>query len=252
MASGAAAGAVSGAEMGAGLRPARYLSATKAAAVDHALMSPPHEYGLPQLMELAGQSVAHAVAHYMRHESDALHAQVVAVVCGPGNNGGDGLVAARHLFHLGFNVTVIAPRSPFDALLAQLHALPVAFAESVPAGTALVVDAVFGFSFAGGNGVRAPYADLIAQMNSSDAPLFVVDVPSGWHVERGDVYDTSVRMPAALISLTAPKLFAAQLEGRPDFVHYVGGRFVPPALCALLDFDVPVYPGSDQFVCISK
>lgn len=70
----------------------QFLSQREAAAIDEKLMSKPG-FSIDQLMELAGLSVASAVFEaYGRGES-----QRILVVCGPGNNGGDGLVAARHL-----------------------------------------------------------------------------------------------------------------------------------------------------------
>ena len=58
-------------------------------------------------------------------------------------------------------------------------------------------------------------------------PVVSVDIPSGWHVENGDEEGNGVR-PDMLVSLTAPKLGAKQFNG----VHYLGGRFVPPAITA--------------------
>jgi NAD(P)H-hydrate epimerase len=79
------------------------LGAQAAQALDADLMSPEGGYLLAQLMELAGLSCSAAVAHVF---PAATHRRVL-VVCGPGNNGGDGLVCARHLYHQGF----VHPRS---------------------------------------------------------------------------------------------------------------------------------------------
>lgn len=61
-------------------------------------------FSIPQLMELAGLSVAEAIQHTYTETANS-----VLVFCGPGNNGGDGLVAARHLKSFQFNVTVVIP-----------------------------------------------------------------------------------------------------------------------------------------------
>lgn len=224
----------------------RYLTAEKAAAIDAALMGPAYAHTLDQLVELAGLAVAHAVArHYPR-------ARPVTLVCGPGNNGADGLVAARHLAHFGRPVAVVAPprpaRPPFPRLLAQLAALgvPVAPGPALPPAD-VVVDAVFGFSFAGPD-VRAPYAELLRAVNAFRGELVSVDVPSGWFVDGGGRAPGAVRDPDVLVSLTAPKMCARELDGRDGFAHYVGGRFVPPKLCEELDFEVPLYPGTDGIV----
>ena len=68
--------------------------------IDEELMGPKMGFFLEQLMELAGLSVAQAVATEYPRESKPR----VLVVAGPGNNGGDGLVAARHLHHFGYIV----------------------------------------------------------------------------------------------------------------------------------------------------
>ena len=54
-------------------------------------------------------------------------------------------------------------------------------------------------------------------------PVVAVDIPSGWHVERGDETGQGLR-PDMLVSLTAPKLCAQQFAGR---FHYLGGRCEP-------------------------
>lgn len=61
---------------------------------------------------------------------------------------------------------------------------------------------------------------------ASPPPVVAVDIPSGWHVEEGDVAGDGLR-PQMLVSLTTPKRAAARFEG-PH--HYLGGRFVPPAI----------------------
>lgn len=57
-------------------------------------------------------------------------------------------------------------------------------------------------------------------------PVVSVDIPSGWHVEEGDVEGDGLR-PEMLVSLTAPKRAARLFAGRH---HYLGGRFVPPQI----------------------
>eukprot|EP00884_Botryococcus_braunii_P005862 jgi/Botrbrau1/15277/Bobra.97_1s0003.1 len=80
-----------------------YLSQQQAIALDEELMGP-LGFSVDQLMELAGLSVASAVLA----EYPASAYQRILVLAGPGNNGGDGLVAARHLYHFGYTVEVMA------------------------------------------------------------------------------------------------------------------------------------------------
>ena len=84
----------------------RLLSQNESRILDQKLMGPEYGFGLAQLMELAGLSVAEAIHQFYQLES----CKNVLVLCGPGNNGGDGLVAARHLSSFGYSVTAVVPR----------------------------------------------------------------------------------------------------------------------------------------------
>lgn len=85
----------------------RYITSQEAVQIDEALMSPEvGAFSIDQLMELAGLSCAQTVhACYPPTQFP-----IVLVAAGPGNQGGDGLVAARHLSHFGYNVNVWYPK----------------------------------------------------------------------------------------------------------------------------------------------
>ena len=233
-----------------------YISGAKAASIDEALMSPRYGHTLTQLMELAGLAVAHAIVDfkpYFTRTSSSDTPPRICIVCGPGNNGGDGLVAARHLHHFGYPVTVHYPKQrdkePFVGLLTQLHMLDIPVITDLPLPQSdLIVDAIFGFSFDGSKGVRQPFADVIDAINIHTASVLAVDIPSGWHVDKGDIHDQHyVKHVDAIISLTAPKHCAAIAEER-GATHYIGGRFVPKKLCEELDFQVPSYSGVNGII----
>ena len=227
-----------------------YLNAADAAALDTDLMSDAYGFTLDQLMELAGLSVACAT-HQLYPPSS--HPSVLLLI-GPGNNGGDGLVAARHLHHFGYRPTLLIPRppsrQPYLHLHAQTSALSIPTLATPPptyAAYHLIIDAVFGFSFNSHDGIRAPYADLLCSLpRLPHPPMLSVDVPSGWHVEEGDVGGAGLR-PEALVSLTAPKLCARRFEGK---YHAVGGRFVPPGVRDKYGLRLPAYEGREQFVLL--
>jgi len=220
-----------------------------AIAVDVELMQVPG-FSIDQLMELAGLSVAQAFADAYPASS---HPHVL-VVCGPGNNGGDGLVAARHLHHFGYQPTVVYPKRSkgqlFENLVTQCEGLGLSVLDAMPslddpdAKYDACIDAMFGFSFKGAP--REPFATILRTLKSSALPVVSVDIPSGWNVEEGPatVEESLKLMPDVLISLTAPKKCSVHFTGR----HYLGGRFVTPALSQRFGLVLPQYEGVAQYV----
>ena len=229
--------------------PFTYLDQKSMANLDKELMST-HAFALEQLMELAGLSVAAAVLD--KYPPKPIQANVL-VLCGPGNNGGDGLVAARHLWQFGYRPVVVYPRGPsnaktphFRGLIKQTTDLGVPVTTDMPQDISpfsIIVDALFGFSFRGTP--RAPYDTVISQVNRSNNTVVSVDVPSGWHVEKGNAEGVCIRQPDMLVSLTAPKLCAKTFTGR---YHMLGGRFIPPAIVNKYKLNLPRYRGASQCV----
>jgi len=82
-----------------------------------------------------------------------------------------------------------------------------------------VVDAIFGFSFK--PPVKEPYLKLLQDLKNIKTPIFSIDIPSGWDVEKGNI--NHAINPQYLISLTLPKTGVKNYKGK----HYLGGRFVP-------------------------
>jgi len=218
--------------------PLSFLSAEQAKLVDEELMGP-MGFTVDQLMELAGLSVACAVQKEFP-PSPAL------VICGPGNNGGDGLVAARHLTHFGFAVTLLYPVQKdvklYQNLLLQCQDLDIPVLTTLPAldKFAVIVDGIFGFSFSGA--VREPFLTILTALQKTTIPIASIDIPSGWDVDGGA--PTVALNPKVLISLTTPKKCAQGFSG----VHYVGGRFVSPRFATKHGILLPTYPGAEQCV----
>ncbi|KAJ1750856.1 hypothetical protein LPJ78_003143 [Coemansia sp. RSA 989] len=190
-------------------------------------------FKIDQLMELAGLSVAEAIAAEYKPAS-------VLLCIGPGNNGGDGLVAARHLAQFGFSPSLFYPRQSdkYQSLLSQCHAFRIPLVQDLDAAilkSDLIVDAIFGFSFKGSP--RAPFDKALDSLRMSDKPIVSVDIPSGWDVENGDSQGPAIS-PDMLVSLTAPKLCARFFKGR---FHYLGGRFIPPEMAD--ELKIPSFPG---------
>lgn len=134
----------------------------------------------------------------------------IVVVCGPGNNGGDGYVLARHAREAGRDVRVVrlpehAPRSELARRAADEYAqcggANEMFEHALPPCD-VVIDALFGIGFA-----RAPDAAtraLIAAMNASRAPVYALDAPSGIDADRGGAPGEAV-IAARTIEFIAPK-----------------------------------------------
>ena len=170
--------------------------------------------GLPSatLMERAGRAVAEAAARMVEGEEG-----IIVIVCGRGNNGGDGFVAARHLVHLGLDVQVFLAAKAADLsgdARANLLRLPevgleaIALTDPTPVAAAcqnasLIIDALLGTGLTGE--VRGFAADLIRTMNDSGRPILAVDLPSGLDSDTGAVLGVAVRARET-VTLGLPKL----------------------------------------------
>jgi hydroxyethylthiazole kinase-like uncharacterized protein yjeF len=142
------------------------------------------------LMERAGAGVARAVERVAPEGP-------VAVVCGKGNNGGDGLVVARLLRDAGREVTVVCVASPDDFAgdaRANLDRLPgdapVRLTAGVLAQAVVVVDALLGTGFEGEP--HGAVAEAIDAVNMAGVPIVSVDVPSGVDASTGVVSGRAV------------------------------------------------------------
>jgi NAD(P)H-hydrate epimerase len=136
------------------------------------------------LMDNAGASVAHAVLQRWSPRP-------VAVLCGPGNNGGDGFVVARHLAEAGWRVR-LALLGPRDRLKGDARHHADRWSGTVepltPAaleGASLVVDAIFGAGLS--RALDGPAAETLAAAAREGLPIVAVDVPSGLMGDTGQV-----------------------------------------------------------------
>ncbi len=206
------------------------------------------EWGIPAfaLMESAGRACADAVLDLLPR--DGSRAAPVQVLCGPGNNGGDGLVIARTLRNRGV-ATEVAFVGSLDGLTSSsadvqlnaelwrrldepIHELASASAvrdwsarlKSAPA----LVDGLFGTGLT--RALGAPWSNAVEALNASPAPTLAVDLPSGLDANSGEVLGVCV---AAEVTVTfiAPKLGFA-LGAGPKHV----GRLMVAEIGVPLDF----------------
>nr|CAG4651224.1 EOG090X0AXR [Simocephalus serrulatus]SVE94423.1 EOG090X0AXR [Simocephalus serrulatus] len=228
---------------------ARYLNQSEAIRLDEELFNECH-FGVEQLMELAGLSCATAIVEVYPESKNVL------VVSGPGNNGGDGLVCARHLKVFGYNPAIYYPKfavkTLYKNLILQCELFGIPFLMSCPevedlnSKYSLVVDAMFGFSFK--PPVRDEFKDIMHNMIQMSTPCCSIDIPSGWHVEKGP-HDGECLQPDMLISLSAPKLCAKYFKGR---YHYLGGRFIPPYLMEKYHLEYLKYPSTNSHLKLNS
>ena len=149
------------------------------------------EMGLPALvlMERAGAAVA-------AKAEELLSGKKVLVLCGSGSNGGDGLVAARHLFNKGYHVNVLllassdrlSPDCKKQYQIAKKMDVPMDFRTTLSSsdlhGT-LVIDAVFGTGLS--RAVSGEMAAMFRLVNKSPVSVIAVDIPSGISSDSGEI-----------------------------------------------------------------
>lgn len=157
-------------------------------------------------MEVAGWQVARFVDAFI----DGVRGKRVVVVAGSGNNGGDGLVAARFLHQHGAIVTTSVVPSRDPASLATRHAttlrrLGISLLEApdgIDAGADVLVDGLLGI------GIRPPLREpaprIIQAMKATRRPIVAIDVPSGIDADTGSGAEDAV-VAVATVTLAAPK-----------------------------------------------
>jgi NAD(P)H-hydrate epimerase len=171
-------------------------------------------FGVPSLtlMENAGTAVADFVA------SQYPSAKRIGVICGKGNNGGDGFVVARQLHQAGKEVRVLLLAEPAELrgdaaeMFTKLPIAPVTVtshdqlkAASARAvfGADVLVDAILGTGFR--PPVSGLYAEAIAALNAVSAPVVAVDIPSGADADVMGEQVGAVARADAVVTFTAPR-----------------------------------------------
>ncbi len=190
-------------------------------------------FGVPSLtlMENAGTAVARFVVE--QYSS----AKRVAVICGKGNNGGDGLVAARKLHEWEREVHVVLLAEPSELrgdaaeMFKKLPVTPLVVRsgtelKQTPVRLALAsdvqIDAILGTGFR--PPVSGLYAEAIAAINANPAPVIAVDIPSGADADVMGEQTGSVARADAVVTFTAPRpahVFGG-LSGGPTVVAPIG------------------------------
>jgi ADP-dependent NAD(P)H-hydrate dehydratase / NAD(P)H-hydrate epimerase len=211
----------------------KIVTAAEMRAIDRATSE---RFGVPSLtlMENAGTAVAnHALIHYK-------NAPKITVICGKGNNGGDGFVAARHLDARGKSVALILLADPAElngdaAEMYRKLPMKAEIARSREELTGerarslfsadLYIDAILGTGFK--PPVQGLYAAAIAALNAAKAPVIAVDIPSGADADAMSPHDPEQGVVAranSVVTFTAPRpahVFGS-LTGGPTCVAPIG------------------------------
>jgi NAD(P)H-hydrate epimerase len=210
------------------------------------------EFGIDilQMMEQAGSHLAELVRAELGGD---LRGRRVIVAVGPGNNGGGGLAAARHLANRGASVRVILARPVNRLSDAGRHQLATLLQMSVDCCVAIydvpddelerefasadaIIDAILGYRAAG-----APHDGvlwLVDRVASASVPVFSLDVPSGVDADTGQAPGAAVTATATLtLALPKPGLFRAVGRNQAGRV-YLGDIGLPAALYRRLGLDV--------------
>ena len=181
------------------------------------------EYGLPGivLMENAARGIARVALRMLDGAGS------VAILCGPGNNGGDGLAAARHLANAGIDVSihlVVPPESYREGSdpalnLAVVRAMRLDLRDDVElGGAAVVVDGIFGTGLS--REIRgALYRGAIQAINEAPGTVLAIDLPSGLDANTGLPLGVAVRADVTA-TMAAPKV-GFELGQGPDLVGRV-------------------------------
>ena len=207
---------------------------------------------LIQMMENAGRNLAEMARRML---DGHLSGRRVVVLCGKGNNGGGGMVAARHLHNRGAAVSVKLigdpagmkeiPAHQWDIL--QMMALTQA--DDPELGQAdLIVDAIIGYGLKGNP--RGPAADWIERVNASGRPVLALDAPSGLDTTTGTAGDPCIKAQVTM-TLALPKVGLVS-PGARDVAGalYLADIGVPPELYGRLGVEVLALFEDDSLVVL--
>jgi NAD(P)H-hydrate epimerase len=202
------------------------------------------EYGIQliQMMENAGRNLAELARQML---SGNVSGRNIAVLCGAGNNGGGGMVAARHLHNWGASLWVHLtseearlkdiPAHQWQ-ILKSMQVISSDQTTEIPQRPNLVIDAIIGYGLQGNP--RGAAAEWIEWANNQNAPILALDTPSGLDTTTGKPGTPVIRATHTL-TLALPKTGLLN----PDAKSYVGNLYladisVPPELYQRLGVEV--------------
>ena len=200
------------------------------------LLSVEHGLAIRQMMELAGWHMVQ-VLQELGVDGD----KKVAIVCGRGNKGGDGLSAARNLTNKEYRISVILastdlkPEPEHHLTLLQHMDIPIMLYESdaeyinnTIRKADVIVDALLGYHLEGNP--CGPYADLIEQINKAKKMVVAYDIPSGVDATTGECLEPCITAEATLTLALPKKVFETDSGRRKSGKVFLADIGIPSFL----------------------
>jgi NAD(P)H-hydrate epimerase len=203
------------------------------------LMIEHYKISLVQMMENAGRNLAElAIDHLDSSESKA----DILILCGAGNNGGGGMVAARHLHNRGQRVRIALMDQKLKPVPNKqwqiLTAIGIKQTKLSEVGNpSLIVDAMIGYGLRGDP--RSPISAWIEMANSNQASIIALDAPSGLDTSSGKPGNPCIQA-AKTLTLALPKIGLLSEEAKSKVGQlYLADIGVPPELYSKIGIEVP-------------
>jgi NAD(P)H-hydrate epimerase len=178
------------------------------------------QYRIPGvvLMENAAVAAADVAGEMIRPDAGRM-----LIICGGGNNGGDGLAVARHLHNRGYDIRILLTTDPgkyageakinWDICQAMKLTWASATAEAIAGSRAgLIVDAIFGTGLT--QPPRPPFAEIVSAIGELRAPVLAIDIPSGLDCDTGRALGSACVTATRTITFVAEKVGFDQPEAR--------------------------------------
>ncbi|XP_003373210.1 Rad21 / Rec8 like protein [Trichinella spiralis] len=201
-------------------------------------------FSVDQLMELRGKACANSILKFYPPVHAMSNYKRIMVICGPDNNGGNGLNYEPLIVYAAKPKSAIMKR-----LLSQAREFQIPIFETTDdidwSHVDLIIDAVQGLH--SNPPVKKPYKQIVASViGFISIPIVSIDIPSGWHADEGPIGPDALQ-PEAIISLTVPKKCAEKFTGE---MHILAGRFVPKTLDKQYELHLPPYSKDHDYVLL--
>jgi len=206
------------------------------------------EFGVPSLVLM--ENAALRVVDVIAQRFGPLRGKRIAVVCGKGNNGGDGLAIARHLatrFGAEVSIGMVGNPSELTGDAAANYKMSLAFGlhkwsdfPNLYCGIDVIIDALLGTGIKGG--IEGQLGKIISSLNAADVPIVSVDVPSGLDADTG-------RVESACVKATLTVTFALPKFG---LMVYPGAEYVGELIVADIGMPRQVMAAEDVQVAATE